>query len=795
MGKTIANGALFLALCGISVGASWATDFYADATLGNDSYGGSLGAPSGGNGPFKTLARLANQLKPGDRGLLKCGEVWREPLVLTTAGTAIYPIRILSYGSCSGTNKPEIRMSKTLVLQSVNSQWVGTYTQPIVMAFVNGQSASMARYPAAPQDAALAGYSSTSARFNLPDAITNLSKTDLVGSVLTARVTPDDAEERKVTDIPLTGVAQLDKSFTSQPAPGAPYYLEGKSWMNAKAGDWAWGNDAHTQLVMHGSTSGTVEVSGETNGVSLTSAHYTTISGLKITNAGGFGVNLVTSQYVTLSDLEIRNVRKAFVYVANSQNADISGISADGAQYDGIYLKQSPYALIHDNVLLNVGAPSNPKKSTGAIAVVDSLEAKVDHNYIENAAYAGIMFDVGSVVTNNVVLGACQILGDCGYVYTSGVTKGGAYFSSTVSDNLLSDKGQTVAGAPERIVAGIYLDEFSAGIFVTNNYVEGTERGIYLHNTNSMFVWDNTVFNAKVHNFMVSERGTLTSSVTYNNSVFSNTFVAPSSMPSILLDSSLGVQGIARLFGNHFATTESGPVRENWLGGSITRVLANLTGTQPDTLLVVNQSACNTSSLYWTSAITKVDPAARSQWKLWSTYNDAQRLTDAPLHVQAGATGETIASSPLFAEGGNTLVLSLSGTYSGGQTRVPVVLRQSVSPYTNRAAVMYVYPDTLGNFNLCTIFQPYASELSARLDIHLKPTDNIKVDFVGLKEPTYQPPQQRFASLINPGDTSAYLACPFTDQQSCQGARQLDQTPVAWPMYMYPRSGQVVYIP
>lgn len=786
--------------CAISLTAQ-ATDYYVDATLGNDTFTGNQATPSGGNGPLKTLTRLATKLKAGDRGLLKCGEVWRESLNLSTAGTEAAPIQILAYGSCTGSNKPELRLSKPLAMNLSGGLLVGTHTQPIAMAFVNGQSKGLARYPAL--NAALAGYSSSTARFNLPDAIKSYPKAQLVGAVMAATVNPHDIEERVLTDVPSAGVAQLDKSFKFTPATGALYYLEGKPWMIAKAGDWAWGNDARTQLTMHGGTTGTIEVAGEASGISLSAAHHTSITGLKITNAGGAGVNIDKSNKVSLSDLEIRNVRSAFVRASSSAYLTVKDVVADSSQYDGVILTRSVSAAISGNVLRNVGMLSNPKKSIAAIALPESWHATVDQNHIENAAYAGIVFDIGSQVTNNVVLRACQVLGDCGYIYTSAFNKVGgyygySYYGADVTGNLISDKGTVVAGADPRLIAGVYLDDFSAAIHVVDNYIEGTERGIYLHNTRDTWVHLNTVFDAKVRNLMVSERGALSSTYMTNNLAFDNTLVAPTNIPSVLIDSSLGVDGIAEITGQNYVATEFGPTMENWVGDTITRVLPDLSSTHwsNDSFVVANQSACNTTSLYWTSAIGKVDPAHRSLWKLWSTSGDAKRLADAPLHVQAGATGETIISSPLFAEqAGKDHVLSLSGNFTGGQTRVPVVLRQSASPYTNRASVLYVYPDALGNFNLCTVFKPHTSEPSARLDIHLKPTDDIKINFVALKEATYQPPTKRFASLINTGEAAAYLACPFTDTQSCDGARLLDQSPVTWPMYVPPRSGQVVYIP
>jgi nitrous oxidase accessory protein NosD len=795
------QGASVLVLCSAVSLEAQAADYYVDATLGNDAYVGTQATPGSGNGPFKTLARLATKLRAGDRGLLKCGQVWRESLNLSTAGTEAAPIRILAYGSCTGSNKPELRLSKPLAMSVSGGQLVGTHTQPIVMAFVNGQNKGIARYPAA--DAALTGYSAATARFNLPDAIKGYPKSQLVGAVLAARVNPHDIEERVVTDVPLTGVAKLDMSFVHTPASGAPYYLEGKPWMIAKAGDWAWGNDARTQLAMHGATTGTVEVAGEASGITLTAAHHTSLTGLKITNAGGAGVDIDKSSNVSLGDLEIRNVRTAFVRAKESANLAVTDVVAESSQYDGVILIRSASAVIRGNKLWNVGMLSNPRKSIAAIALPESVNALVEENHIENTAYAGIIFDIGSQVTNNVVLRACQILEDCGYIYTSGINRvgsyhGGAYFSAKVTGNLLSDQGTIAAGATQRLIAGIYLDDFSNGISVIDNYVEGMERGIFLHNTRDTWVHINTVFDAKVRNLMVSERGTLSETYMTNNLAFDNTLVASTNVPSVLIDSSLGVDGIAEITGNNYAATEYGPTMENWMGGVITRVLPDLSSTHwsKDSFVVANQSACNTTSLYWTSAIGKVDPAQRALWKVWSTMSDARRVADAPLHVQAGASGETIISSPLFAEqAGKDHVLSLSGRFTGTQTRVPVVLRQSAAPYTNKAAVIYLYPDSLGNFNLCTVFKPHTSESSARLDIHLKPTDDIRVDFVALKEATYQPPAQRFASLINPGSEGAYLSCPLSNPLSCEGALLLDRMPATWPMYLPPRSGQVIYIP
>ncbi len=72
--------------------------YYVDATQGNDNWPGRQSAPTGNDGPWQSLARVQSaQLLPGDQVMLKCGQVWREPLVINRSGTAASPIRVQSY--------------------------------------------------------------------------------------------------------------------------------------------------------------------------------------------------------------------------------------------------------------------------------------------------------------------------------------------------------------------------------------------------------------------------------------------------------------------------------------------------------------------------------------------------------------------------------------------------------------------------------------------------------------------------------------------------------------------------
>jgi parallel beta-helix repeat protein len=77
---------------------------YYVANSGNDS---SSGTSSGT--PWQTLAKLNSEsLAPGSSVYLECASVFRESLLIGSAGTASSPIGYGTYGNCTGTNLPLI---------------------------------------------------------------------------------------------------------------------------------------------------------------------------------------------------------------------------------------------------------------------------------------------------------------------------------------------------------------------------------------------------------------------------------------------------------------------------------------------------------------------------------------------------------------------------------------------------------------------------------------------------------------------------------------------------------------
>ena len=78
------------------------TSYYVDQRLGNNRNNGTDPGTA-----WKTASKVNGfRFTGGDRILFKCGEQWRERLVMPSSGTAAARITVGAYGDCNATNKP-----------------------------------------------------------------------------------------------------------------------------------------------------------------------------------------------------------------------------------------------------------------------------------------------------------------------------------------------------------------------------------------------------------------------------------------------------------------------------------------------------------------------------------------------------------------------------------------------------------------------------------------------------------------------------------------------------------------
>lgn len=163
-----------------------------------------------------------------------------------------------------------------------------------------------------------------------------------------------------------------------------------------------------------------------------------------------------------------------------------------------------------DMTAIRIGAPEidqdiNPKPTKA------DLDAQALGNIVINSGGRGIQLDNGrhgGVIDSNVVINTCLRTSDCGAIYTQyedqtkthPAAKGTT--SARISNNIISGVTGDAEGLPTALLAirpakestyGIYLDDLSANIEVTNNLVTHAAGGIYLHNTSWNDVHHNTI--------------------------------------------------------------------------------------------------------------------------------------------------------------------------------------------------------------------------------------------------------------------------------------------------------------
>lgn len=83
-----------------SLRRSAGTTYYVSSSIGNDSYDGLAPRWNGKHGPWRTLGKASSiTYTPGDKLLLRCGDVWNETLTLRGDGDAEHPVTVSSYGA------------------------------------------------------------------------------------------------------------------------------------------------------------------------------------------------------------------------------------------------------------------------------------------------------------------------------------------------------------------------------------------------------------------------------------------------------------------------------------------------------------------------------------------------------------------------------------------------------------------------------------------------------------------------------------------------------------------------
>ncbi|MES2821976.1 MAG: right-handed parallel beta-helix repeat-containing protein [Pseudomonadota bacterium] len=323
-----------------------------------------------------------------------------------------------------------------------------------------------------------------------------------------------------------------------------------------------------------GKTPGDVQMAGSvrTSGIDTLGNSYITFDGLKIIGAVT-GINAKKrSDHYSSTGITIKNCQFEFSGSVNSYpdpgwsdkpSKDLEGnivlAEYDSAGTPAINLREATAStvvgnkitksvyiainafnangvLVSNNFIRSTGDVGSPRRSTGAILADNykNINLKnpfaIDHirnNVIENSGYVGIRYGREMIVSGNSIKDSCLVLDDCSAMIDFNVVTPDVSMNTILRNNfidgVIGNPNGRVSGAPT--LAGIYLDDYSNGVTVDNNFVQNSLGGILLHNSFNNKVTNNTLYHIFNQGVWITENNIPGQSLLVkNNQVAGNLF-------------------------------------------------------------------------------------------------------------------------------------------------------------------------------------------------------------------------------------------------------------------------------
>lgn len=518
--------------------------------------------------PWRTLKKLNEvfgQLRPGDSVLLKRGETFYGSIIATQSGAAGNPIYIGAYGQ---GNDPQVSGFHRLEGWKNIGEHIWQSACPecglrVNMVIINDRVQPMGRYPNT-------GYLTIASHSD---------NSSLTGDNLPADFTGGDLIIRKnrfVIDR-TTIVSQQGNTLTYkgqsyyQPTDKFGYFIQNHIKTLNRDGDWYYDPNAHvinmyfsdnpSQNIMASSVDPLADIHGKS---------YLVFRGLAFLGSNGNGVNLSDAANITISNCRIFFSGLDGIDGLRANNLTIDHDAIDYSNDCGVLLNGSDNQITDCTIRHSGTIPGMGRGEHSYIGVqLDGNNNTVQYCIIDTSGYCGVLFWHSSATTikNNKIDYFCFLEDDGGGVYTwSGdidsakVRDAGVISGNIILNGVTAPDGTDKAHAA--IANGIYLDENTSGIEVTNNTIAHCTSGIFLQDAHEATVKGNTVFdnNAQIEIRHALDKGTLR-----NNEISDNTAVAAKGGQVVLLMSSGVTSGVggnvaafAGIHDNHYAQAGGG---------------------------------------------------------------------------------------------------------------------------------------------------------------------------------------------------------------------------------------------
>lgn len=453
---------------------------------------------------------LPTAVANGSTVALECGRTYRGTLDLRGKTG----VTVTTAGTCG-----KAVISPGQAIEGWTRHQGNIYSAPLefvpAQLIVDGQPQALAHWPNRAQGWATAdATSATSLRHALPSA-------DLAGATLVFRPYDWAIESRSITGYAngtLSLAAGGNPNHDGYPLEGRPpFYVEGKLWMLDEPGEWvAAGGRVYVWTADGQSPQGRAWASPASHGINAANSHGVRIEGIAIYGAAD-GVHGADADGLQLRDVDIANSSGNGIMNSGGSGLQVDGGTVRNSRHDAIAVKWGGGKERISNVRIDSsGTIGMPVNAHAAINLTGGNGAVVSNNTVTRSGYIGIRTFRDSVVSGNLVDGACLTLTDCGGIFNS--ARDGLPLNARIEGNTIRN-----VGVGQRLAWAIYLGDGANGLTVADNTIAGNGNGMQIYDGHHIAVTNNR-FSAstQAHIQLVETVG----GRIHDNRVTGNTFTA-----------------------------------------------------------------------------------------------------------------------------------------------------------------------------------------------------------------------------------------------------------------------------
>jgi parallel beta-helix repeat protein len=487
-----------------------ATDYHF-ATAGNDITGdGSAGTP------WQTITK-ANSLHPvaGDQILFNKGDTFYGTIIITHSGSVGSPIIYGAYGT--GANP--IITGFTIITGWTN-EGSSIYSKVITseaqtnMVTVDGINTGMGRYP----DATYLTYTTaTASRITDPELG---ASPDWDGAEVVINKNGWTLDRCLITAHATTTIDFTNLGSTETPNANRSYFIQNDLRCVTTTNEW-YHSISDNKFYIYGDPSAKVVKVATLNNL-LYNNGYDNITVDNITFEGSISANLNVYGYY-VDNFKIQNCKVNFsggygMSLETCRNLIVDNNIVLNSTRTGISSNGTSNNIITNNTVTNTFMIEGSGLGVASSAIrmwAESGTGLVQYNNIDYAGYNGIYFIGNNVEIKNNFINHCLFIpftNDGGGIYTGGAN----YLGRVIDRNIVINSGGV----------GIYLDEVSSNIQVTNNTAANSVIGLDLHKAAHNTVINNTMFNNEYNIWFQTSSAV---DILHDNTLTGNIYFAKSS--------------------------------------------------------------------------------------------------------------------------------------------------------------------------------------------------------------------------------------------------------------------------